>query len=237
MWGYCCADDKHHCCADDKHPRLDRKLLEDSELVEQFPSNDRSLLKLRPWRTESSPTFDVTLDCSKGKHGLGLQLDLSDSNVCVVVSVLPEGHVDIWNRGHPTNCRVKAMDRLVAVNGQTGNTHMLIQRLKGTLKPILVELTFEHPRLIQIEIPCRSPGQILGLALKGKGDSQSLIISNVLGGVVHQYNETVDPESRVKRSDRVVAVNGQEASPSELIKLLRGSEEKDIAVTLMTWRG
>lgn len=73
---------------------------------------------------------------------LGIDFDISDPKVCVVVRIDPFGQAATWNQSVPTRKQIKLHDRLVSVNDQRLRAAELVQKLQtsGSL-----ELMFERP--------------------------------------------------------------------------------------------
>mmetsp|Transcript_107860 Transcript_107860/g.287161 ORF Transcript_107860/g.287161 Transcript_107860/m.287161 type:complete len:137 (-) Transcript_107860:282-692(-) len=72
--------------------------------------------------------YQVTLDKATGGSRLGVDVDLSDG-VCLIVDKINDGLVGEWNRSNPSN-EIRKGDRVVSVNGVSGNAQELAEACK-----------------------------------------------------------------------------------------------------------
>ncbi|CAE8673782.1 unnamed protein product, partial [Polarella glacialis] len=152
--------------------------------------------------------FQVAVDMSQ-KPVLGLDVDWSDGKTLYIKSVQP-GAVNDWNREH-LELVVRAGDRIVAVNGATGDAEAMVKECRaGGVLRMLVR-TFQKRPLLQQQQTGSSPSQLLAAAINKRpapgSESMSSKKRPPSDGSLYSFLPAADPEkdktggSRAKEND------------------------------------
>merc|ERR1712217_803632 len=177
----------------------------------------------RRWETkwEADPLagqqFIVDIVRNPG-DAVGLDIDHIDGVAAVIESVKPGGAIYAWNAQHAAYA-LKENDRIVEVNGATGDVKVLIQRLKSDVQ---WRLMIQRPVEIQITIR-KTDSDSLGLDLNYAPNSKSLLITDVSNGPMQDWNMG-HPEQAIIRRDRIIEINGVRGRPMELIHASEGQD-------------
>ncbi|CAE7207372.1 unnamed protein product [Symbiodinium natans] len=140
---------------------------------------------------------------------LGLMLDVSNPECCLVKGINPEGLLAKCAT-YPPGKVISQWMRLWAVNGMRGSSEDLV----GKIEEIycldgLLDLTFEHPRGFSFDL-AKHGNSDLGMELKAH-DTSVGISSITGGGIVAEYNASVSEDRRIGLSSRIIAVDGSSA--------------------------
>eukprot|EP00438_Fugacium_kawagutii_P014903 Skav226523 [mRNA] locus=scaffold1773:211132:218847:- [translate_table: standard] len=164
--------------------------------------------------------------CIVNKEGqkLGVRVEYVRDK-CIVIA-LTEGLIPSWNlwlarHGYSVHiCTASAMcaaaqairigDRIAQVNGETARGIEVADKLARSTGQ--VEILVERPHEIRIPIQA--------------GTSLGIKVAELLEGFGLEENELL----RVKESDRIVEVNGKQASSTELFELISSSNCQEILV-------
>jgi len=144
---------------------------------------------------------------------IGLNLDGLDGATAFVDDILP-GCVEEWNNSHDAKERLRIHDRIVAVNGISGDTDKILAELKSSHAWTLVIL-----RSVEVTVPIdceRFPS--LGVDLKYSPNGNTLLIASLGDGPIGEYNSHAPEAMKIKTHDRIVAINGTRGSAKELLK-------------------
>lgn len=181
-------------------------------------------------------------------RGAGVTLALLEPCSLYITDVLPEGHVDYWNRQNPDQ-QVRQGDSIVEVNGIRGGSHELIDACKvsSTLNMLIRSVRDEDQRQCsrkepvqairsyvdafkrtvtrQSSAPCRehlitiTKADELGLGLTNEG--HILAVTAVLPqGLVHGWN-LANPSLQMHQGDRIVEVNGFHGDGSVMYEMMQ----------------
>lgn len=177
---------------------------------------------LEDTRRKTAPqTFDAEIE--KHSSGWGIELDLTDSFVCVVKSLRP-GSIEDWNASCPPEKVVKVGYRLLAVDGKRGHPDFLASKMQLAQKPVF---TFARPEYRTVTVEnTREP---LGLNLHIDDHAFGLVVHAVNDGMFKQAKAEIYP------TDRILAINGVEDTPSTLLSILRQSECDQFELTLASY--
>mmetsp|Transcript_30994 Transcript_30994/g.49778 ORF Transcript_30994/g.49778 Transcript_30994/m.49778 type:complete len:234 (+) Transcript_30994:65-766(+) len=177
--------------------------------------------------------FVLTLDLTSGAV-LDVDLDTSDQGVLLVSSLEGGGAIEKWNSScADSQSKVQELDRVVAVNGETGVAKELAAKLKPGFK---YELTVKHAALLEISIA--EVNKPIGLELIHAHNSKGLAITNVNAtGHMKEWNDTAPADTKVMATCRVIRVNTKDAmageEPAALLKELK--EAKALQMLVASW--
>ncbi len=138
------------------------------------------------------------LQVTKENKKLGFNVETLLDDYCVVKSV--NGSV-----------KVKPYDRVLKVNGASKTTKELVKLMTDSDS---MELEVQRP--IMKDVPLTKAGKKLGLTVNDGMATHGLLVKSILpDGVASEL-----PAGTIKAMDRIVAVDGTEGSPQELMKEL-----------------
>jgi len=198
-----------------------------------------SFMEVEPnWRFEShhgacdgieaqSKEYLICLSREVGEP-LGISLDVSD-NISAVVTAVQDGLIDAWNESADENVRIDAGDRIVDVNGFSGDADKILQRLR---KDTELQIVFQRPTEFNVNI--EKVGNSIGLEFAHAVNGQSLLVNYVRStGPVANWN-SAHRELAVKKNDRIVEVNGIRGDSRELLDLIK--EPRSLELILARYR-
>jgi hypothetical protein len=151
---------------------------------------------------------------------LGALLDAS-TGVTIFVSEVYDSDcpVGAYNRTAPPEFQLKVGDFIVEVNGHRGNMTIMMQEMH-----LNRNLTLLVTRAMEYEITVHKQ-DTLGCSITYDANSGiSLGIACVLEGPIKVWNDE-HPSLRVVEGDRIIAVNGVKGATSDLLEMIRKSEE------------
>lgn len=234
------------CCADDIRQPDDTFLVEDIwSVTERGPS---AVMPLGKEDQEKAPN-EATVNGDPGPRRFHvnvertdksvLGMDLSSAGPVLMVNSIAHGAtlISVWNKICEKSQRVERFDRLVSVNGFSG------ARGKDTLDKLKVctgqlVLVFERPSWFEAEFEVLD-GEELGLAMSPGPDF--ILIHRVQEGPVEEHNANIKKSSgapgcwrQMKFGTRVVEVNGQTGTGSELTRLARAAAGKT-SIKFINW--
>lgn len=174
--------------------------------------------------------FMVRLHYTPGSK-LGLMLDISDAECCLVKDITPEGLL--------AKCMTSAGKaaaqwmRLLAVNGMRGGSQDLVRKVEEIYcLDGMLELTFEQPRRFSLDLS-KHRNKDLGMELRAQRTSVG--ISTITGGgIVADYNASVPEDRRIGLSSRVIAVDGSNAGGGEQM-LQTIMSDQAFSLTVLNW--
>eukprot|EP00435_Cladocopium_sp_Y103_P064947 s436_g26.t1 len=168
----------------------------------------------------SSPsTFKCNVD--KDKQKLGIRVEYVREK-CIVVA-LTEGAIPSWNAANADKA-IRRGDRIKEVNGETAKGIEIAEKLAKSSGQ--VELVVERPIAIQIPLQAGNP---MGIKVAELLDGFGLEVTEVKPeGQVPSFNK--ENQLKVKESDRIAAVNGKEASSTELFEMISSADCKELLV-------
>ncbi|CAE8626686.1 unnamed protein product [Polarella glacialis] len=137
-----------------------------------------------------------------------------------------EGYrIEEWNSSCPPDKVVKAWDRLLFVNDQSGNLGKLVQmmQVQGMLK-----LTFQRPTELKVQL--QNEGGIMSIGLSFYAGAAGLVIAEVKDGLLKKWCQ--ENKVHIKASDRIRTVNGLEGSPDELLRELQTSTTLELDILM-----
>jgi len=123
------------------------------------------------------------------------------------------GPISISNNELLLEHRLKKNDLLVAVNDVTGETSAMMTEF---VEKTEVTLTVRRSVEVFVDLERESVNTSLGMVFPSKPKGTSLLIAEIVPGLVHDYNLRQKDESlQIQAGDRILAVNGEESSTSE----------------------
>ncbi|CAE8723496.1 unnamed protein product [Polarella glacialis] len=165
----------------------------------------------------SSRTFVVELAKSQGTS-IGFGLNFRDTGILLITEVTAGSLAAEWNARRTVKQRIRGMDRIVKVNGASGSSSALTEKLKSDENCVL---TLMHPREFKVSLDKR--GKPLGLTLETRTDNLGLKIKSIAqNGAVTDWN-SANPARALAISQRIVEVNGLLAE-TELLDCVKTSE-------------
>jgi predicted metalloprotease with PDZ domain len=170
---------------------------------------------IQPAPTASRETYVV--EVTKGPKGLGLGLDMSDQNICVIKGVVPGSAMHDWNDKCAQGAAIRGGQRLLSVNGFSGETSALVQKM---VEENTVKLMIEKPKECNISV--KKNGRTLGLSVKALKDTFGAIITDIQPGAI------LDPADKIRCGDRIVCVNGKAGDPMLLLETMKTADDLEL---------
>lgn len=167
--------------------------------------------------------FSVVITRNIGE-AVGLDIDHIDGVAAVVVAVKPGGAIQSWNDNNRDK-EIKGGDRIVEVNGSSGDVQQIIQKLKSDLT---WRMTVQRPVELLVTIH-KANAPTLGLDLKYAPNSKSLLITDVANGPMQDWNNE-NPGKAVRTNDRIVEINGARGKPQDLIQASDGKDTLEMVI-------
>eukprot|EP00434_Breviolum_minutum_P013798 symbB.v1.2.012170.t1/scaffold832.1/size159137/15 len=146
---------------------------------------------------------------------LGIDFDISDPKVCVVVRIDPFGQAATWNQTAGRK-QIKLHDRLVSVNDQRLRAADLVQKVQtsGSL-----ELMFERPDIFDFAYD-RKGQQTVGLTLAPCKDYEAFVIETIHPSGIVSSKPLQASEKRPQAHDWIIEINGRRNNKKDMSKLL-----------------
>eukprot|EP00933_Yihiella_yeosuensis_P037391 TRINITY_DN31310_c0_g1_i1.p1 TRINITY_DN31310_c0_g1~~TRINITY_DN31310_c0_g1_i1.p1 ORF type:complete len:460 (+),score=97.75 TRINITY_DN31310_c0_g1_i1:108-1487(+) len=155
-----------------------------------------------------------TVSVDKTSTALGLEFDKHDSSRAVIVNVLSGGAIESLNKKAASdNEKVMLYDRVLKVNGNSGNRDDLVKMCEASAK---YDMTFQRPVLKQVHID-RKPGDKLGISCESPDGAAAILV-------------TASSNPDVKLGDRIITVNGVSGNATRLVMLMQDSAMLDMVV-------
>jgi hypothetical protein len=231
MFGSCCVDP----AGQEEDAVLDMMAGAGLSAVRPIPeilepeSEKTAVDKVAPEETPPAASSTFTVEFKKSEN-LGLHFDSVDEDTLIIKDVGP-GLVENWNKTCPADQLIKANDHVKLVNGKSGRSADLINRVGG-VDDSTISFTLQKPR--EREISLGEPGDI-GISISFKKTSSSLMIKDITDGLLKKWN-AAHPEDPINAKDRITAVDGISGKAEDLLKLMKGSKSKLIIVTLVAYK-
>lgn len=162
-------------------------------------------------KTDSLPDLGLTLDTLHGK--------------LLQVNNVNDGAVKRYNMSAPQDMQIKPGAFIQAVNGKHQNIQVMLLQFRGEK---ILKLTFAPKEEFEVHFSKKN-GKNLALDLHFLPENRSLIITRIGDGLVQEHNERMqaegEPNRVIRRYDRIFEVNGTTGKASQLMDLLRSSDE------------
>lgn len=200
------------CCADSKNadeitiiskPERGLEKPEDTRLLQEKEvtyEQDGKQAEAKGEKEEKEPAGGETfvLQVTKENKKLGFNVETLLDDYCIVKSVTG-------------SLKVKPYDRVLKVNGASKTTKELVKVMTDSDS---MELEVQRP--IMKDVALTKAGKKLGLTVNDGMATYGLLVKSILAdGVASEL-----PAGTIKSMDRIVAVDGTEGSPAELMKML-----------------
>jgi len=154
-------------------------------------------------------TFDIELDVSK-MTSPPFSIDRTDPEL-ILFTTVADDQPDENGRS------LKPFDALAKVNGATPDADTLQKLRKDTTDGKKVKLSIIRPA--EREVLLKKPGE-LGITVNHKKSSAAMWIASFKPGLATQWNDG-HPDKCIALHDRIVSINGDSGSPTELIQKLK----------------
>lgn len=182
---------------------------------EVVPTNNGFKVKVQPMcpynKLPSNRDFLVTIDKRDGqKLGIGLDIEMSKGTT-LLVSGVQGGSVLAWNDSH-VGSEVKRGDRIVEVNGISGDARQLIEALNASHE---LSIRLRRPELFTVILRTDGEEARLGLVLKYVPGGATLLVSDVHPGLVKDWNQN-SAKYTVEKGDRILRVNDSQGPAADL---------------------
>eukprot|EP00931_Biecheleriopsis_adriatica_P022174 TRINITY_DN14322_c0_g1_i1.p1 TRINITY_DN14322_c0_g1~~TRINITY_DN14322_c0_g1_i1.p1 ORF type:complete len:233 (-),score=71.32 TRINITY_DN14322_c0_g1_i1:135-800(-) len=169
----------------------------------------------------------LSMDRTEGA-ALGVVVDMADPNNLAVQRV-SDGILKSAAEASKTN--VKAGFRIISVNGISAEAKDMVAILQQK-KPLVIEFEAFEEKKIKVEKGDKKLGVVFGF---GKDGTTWLTVKKIEGeGVIPDWNAAAAPEQQVMVSDKIVAIDGQEASTKEMMKWMK--EKSSMELTVYSWK-
>lgn len=201
----------------------ERKRKEQEEAKKAPPPDYSRLEEDKPKQAAASKDMSVVITRNSGE-AVGLDIDHIDGIAAVVVAVKPGGAIQSWNDQNRDK-EIRAGDRIVEVNGSSGDVQQIIQKLKTELT---WRMTVQRPIELLVTIH-KANAPTLGLDLKYAPNSKSLLITDVANGPMQEWN-LENPDKAVRSNDRIVEINGARGKPQDLIQASDGKDTLQMVI-------
>ncbi|CAK9094146.1 unnamed protein product [Durusdinium trenchii] len=165
----------------------------------------------------------ASFTCSVDKNGqpLGIRVEYVRDK-CIVLAVT-SGLIPAWNNANPDKA-VRPGDCISQVNGEAVSGAQAADKLAQSAGK--VELLLERPQELRIPIQV---GEVLGIKVSELLEGFGVEVTEVKqDGQIPSFNK--DKQLAVRPSDRIVAVNGKQASSSELFEMVAASSCQELLV-------
>ncbi|CAE7254048.1 HS3ST6 [Symbiodinium sp. KB8] len=145
-----------------------------------------------------------------------------------VIASIPEGAVQDFNMKNPASA-VCPNDLILAVNAVEGEVKAIIQQLQSLDKTPLT-LKILRPQEMKISMG-KKPNASLGLQMNFSSFSAGAVVDMIAeSGVAYGWNESQPEEKRLRRGDRLVAIDGQYLKGEEMIEALKQKKGQDFGL-------
>jgi len=124
MGAKCCAGEEAKDVSDGSSTRPKSSPMEEEMVKASSPIADTAGARHGSGKKE----FTITVKKTQGGPRLGVDVDLSDG-VCLLIDKVNDGLVSEWNKSNPEK-EVRKDDRVVSVNGASGNAQELAEVCK-----------------------------------------------------------------------------------------------------------
>eukprot|EP00931_Biecheleriopsis_adriatica_P109077 TRINITY_DN8333_c0_g3_i1.p1 TRINITY_DN8333_c0_g3~~TRINITY_DN8333_c0_g3_i1.p1 ORF type:complete len:213 (+),score=60.52 TRINITY_DN8333_c0_g3_i1:97-735(+) len=169
----------------------------------------------------------LSMDRTEGA-ALGMLLDTTDPKNLAIIKV-SDGLLQI--AAEASKKVVKAGFRIVKVNGRSAAAREMVAMVQER-KPLEIEFETFEEKIIKVEKDDKKLGVILDAGQDGRWATISKIEAE---GFIADWNAAAAPEQRVMVSDKIVAIDGQEArSAEEMVRWIK--EKPTMELTIYSWK-
>jgi len=173
-----------------------------------------------PWAAEGAAEKATHITLRRDPDtSIGLNLEALD-----VCNIIP-GSIQEWNDSHPESERLLVHDRIIAVNGLSGDFEKIITTLMATTE---WKLTVSRPMELHVSL-----GDVgfpnLGLDLRQAANSSTLLISGVGEGAIQEWNSK-SQGPKVRQHDRIMSINGVTGRARSLLEAASDAEDLELTI-------
>eukprot|EP00931_Biecheleriopsis_adriatica_P069362 TRINITY_DN43219_c0_g1_i1.p1 TRINITY_DN43219_c0_g1~~TRINITY_DN43219_c0_g1_i1.p1 ORF type:complete len:207 (+),score=43.13 TRINITY_DN43219_c0_g1_i1:82-702(+) len=186
------------CCPSSQEPTIEAVVQESAIKGGALPEDD------------AKETLRVVLNKDMGP--LGIELDTNDPAICMIVRIHPEGQVASRNEGCPEGEDLRVYDRIVEVNGVSGDASALVEVMRNS--GTCMHVTIERPVMEVIEVK----------QAKKKLQFDLMINEHGAGLKIKQLSFDGAGDCHLSANNRVVEVNGESISSNNLMDLIKLDE-------------
>ncbi|CAE8633068.1 unnamed protein product, partial [Polarella glacialis] len=181
------------------------------------------------------PSNDIAVRISRSDSDkLGLELDTSNEKFLPIVKVLAESAIGKWNKTCAAGSDVRHGDCIIKVRNEAGNSPELIEKMQTMSND--VELTIRRSKEFVIVLK-RRPDVLLGINVASNSSAAiGLVITALNNGLVTDWNKnTTDKTNQVQVFDNIVAINGKEGTPEDLLHNLKDGSTPEVTMKILSW--
>eukprot|EP00930_Biecheleria_cincta_P089447 TRINITY_DN78753_c0_g1_i1.p1 TRINITY_DN78753_c0_g1~~TRINITY_DN78753_c0_g1_i1.p1 ORF type:complete len:281 (-),score=59.35 TRINITY_DN78753_c0_g1_i1:89-880(-) len=177
--------------------------------------------------------INLQVNCSP-ESKLGVTMDMSDEDLCIVSVVKPEGLVQAWNMSCAKGQDIQVFHRLTRVNGVKAKTKEMVKMILSLMSSGgFLHMEFTPPSPFVAKINRNNGFWSLGLesymakrqylAIKGFQDQGALL----------DWNRTANDHERIGILSRIIALNGTPLSGEEILERMANLD--DMELTVLNW--
>ncbi|CAE8645791.1 unnamed protein product [Polarella glacialis] len=171
-------------------------------------------------------TLAVELDRSGTVQDIGLGLDSTDEELCIIKEI-SEGMVMNYNKTCPAGKAIKIYDRIISFNGCLTGSLTEFTELLADLEDEET-LTMEVVQPTETRVLIQKPGEF-GMILNYKRASVGLLIKDICDGLLNDWN-LANPDTPIQSGDLIVAVNGVTDNALSLLEQIKESSAPVLTV-------
>lgn len=158
--------------------------------------------------------FEVPLKKVTGKENLGIEVDPVDGEV-VQICRIANGLIKDYNSTTQDPLQIKADDFIVKVNGVSGNTDSMFDRMQ---KDSSINLTIKRVKGWEVELSQKiNGGSELRPLITRAENGRSIVIKDDSDPIIQAWN-AAHPNLDIKKHDRIISVNGTVSSAESMME-------------------
>jgi len=155
-------------------------------------------------------------------EALGIEVETLDSETALVLDI-KDGAFRRWNKENKGRA-VNIGDKIIEVNGISGNSTQILQTLKSSSR---LDLQLQRSQLVQVSLDLA--GKDLGLSIVAAPRSATVMVKTVLPGAISEWN-ALNWDEQVKEGDRIYMVNGKYQNLNKVLEGLRKNDRLEMSV-------
>eukprot|EP00931_Biecheleriopsis_adriatica_P109079 TRINITY_DN8333_c0_g4_i2.p1 TRINITY_DN8333_c0_g4~~TRINITY_DN8333_c0_g4_i2.p1 ORF type:complete len:268 (+),score=75.26 TRINITY_DN8333_c0_g4_i2:82-804(+) len=176
----------------------------------------------------ASPAGNLVLKIDRsGGSPLGVLLDKCDPNNLVLLKI-SDGLLK--TSAEEAKMDLKAGFRIVKVNGTSAPAGDMVTMLQEK-KLLEIELEAFEEKKMKVEKGDKKLGVALGV---GKDGTWLTVNKIEAEGAIPDFNAGAAPDQKIKTTDKIISIDGQEAKAEEMIKWIK--EKSSMELTVYGWK-